>query len=354
MTLHTTSLPTCPATGVLVVIPTLNEAGTIETVIAELSQGLPAQRSVRFVVVDGGSIDGTQSIVRRIGAGRPGVHLMHNPKKLQSAAVNMAVQAHGNDAGLLVRCDAHAHYPPGYIAQLVESLEQHGADSVVVSMDTVGDTCTRRAIAWVSNSRVGTGGSAHRGGQRSGWVDHGHHAAFRMESFVRAGGYDETFSHNEDAELDCRQRALGSRIYLDATIRLRYLPRPTLAALWRQYAHYGRGRSRTARKHPGSLRPRQLAVPAHVAACVAALMMAPWWPLLLSWPLLYLATLASTSVAVAVAHRSACGLLAGPAAGVMHMAWAVGFLCGWLTVPEKRWEPHAASALTVRRQGRAQ
>ena len=38
--------------------------------------------------------------------------------------------------------------------------------------------------------------------RKSGYVDHGHHAAFRAASFKAIGGYDETFSHNEDAEFD--------------------------------------------------------------------------------------------------------------------------------------------------------
>src|SRR5206468_2430242 len=152
--------------------------------------------------------------------------------------------------------------------------------------DSMGETCLQRAIAWVSNSPIGTGGAAHRGGRRSGFVDHGHHAAFRMAAFRRVGGYDESFTHNEDAELDCRQLALGGRVYLDADIRIGYRPRQTLAALARQYYRYGAGRARTAQRHPGSLRLRQLAVPVHVAASLLAVAASAWWPVGLLWPAL--------------------------------------------------------------------
>jgi hypothetical protein len=37
-------------------------------------------------------------------------------------------------------------------------------------------------------------------------------AAFRMDTFRNCGGYDETFTHNEDAEFDCRQTRLGGRV----------------------------------------------------------------------------------------------------------------------------------------------
>lgn len=333
--------------SILVVIPTLNEDAHIEEVVAALAQDWAAQDRVRIVVADGGSTDGTVERVRGMAATRPWLSLLANPRRIQSAAVNLAARSMGGGVDVLVRCDAHAVYPAGFVRRLVETLDGTGADAVVVPMDSGGEACLQRAVAWVSDTPLGSGGSAHRGGRRSGFIDHGHHAAFRMESFRRAGGYDESFTHNEDAELDCRQRALGSRIYLDADIRIGYSPRATLAGLWRQYFHYGRGRSRTVRRHPGSMRARQLAVPLFVASCVAALLLSPWWPLALAWPGLYFAALAAVSVLLAVRHRSVCGLLAGPAAAIMHWAWAFGFLAGLVTTRERAWTPEAAVPLKL-------
>jgi succinoglycan biosynthesis protein ExoA len=323
---------------VLVVVPTLNEERTIRAVLTSLGQDLPCDRHVRFVVADGGSEDGTQEVVRSLTATGLDLRLLHNAKRWQSAGVNLAVRSHGWDADLLIRCDAHAIYPRGFIRELVQSLAVNDADAVVVPMDALGDTCLCRAIAWVSDSIVGSGGSAHRGGRRSGFVDHGHHAAFRMASFRRAGGYDETFRHNEDAELDCRQRALGSRIYLDALIRVGYYPRQTLRALARQYFNYGRGRSRTIRRHPDSARLRQVVVPIHVALSLALIVLAAWQPVLLLWPLTYLTVLTAVALSMAVEHRTPCGLLAAPAALVMHVSWAFGFIFGMCSTRETRWQ----------------
>ena len=336
--------------SILVVIPALNEVHAIESVVDALAQDWPAGCTVRMVVADGGSTDGTVPCVRRLVASRPWLSLLPNPQRIQSAAVNLAARVAGQDADVLVRCDAHADYPPGYVRQLVETLTRTGADAVVVPMDSGGSNCVQRAVAWVSDTPLGSGGSAHRGGRRSGFIDHGHHAAFRMESFRRAGGYDESFTHNEDAELDCRQRALGSRIYLDADIRIGYSPRATLGGLARQYFHYGRGRSRTVRRHPGSLRARQLAVPLHMALCLAALLLAPWWPLLLAWPGAYGAALAAVSLQLAWRERSVCGLLAGPAAATMHGAWALGFAVGFATLREHVWVPQRAVPLGTGRR----
>jgi len=327
------------ARSVLVVIPTLNEVRTIEGVVRSLRADPPVGTTVSIVVADGGSTDGTVELVQRMAAADPALRFLANPRRIQSAAVNLAVQCHGAEADVLVRCDAHAHYPAGFVRRLLDTLARTQAEAVVVPMDSSGTGCFQKAVAWVSNTWAGTGGSAHRGGHRSGFVDHGHHAAFQMAAFRRAGGYDESFTHNEDAELDCRQRSLGSKVYLDAEIRLGYEPRATVAGLARQYFAYGRGRSRTVRRHPHSMRARQLALPVHLVVSVVALALAAWWPLLLLWPLSYLAVLALTSVSIAARERSLCGLLAGAAAAVMHVSWALGFLSGLAFVREAVWHP---------------
>lgn len=340
------------ARSVLLVIPTLNEARALPGVLRSLRQDLPADARVTLVVADGGSTDGTVELVRQISESDPGLHLLINPRRVQSAAINLAAKTFGRGVDVLVRCDAHAAYPAGFVRRLLETLDRTQADAVVVPMDSCGTTCFQRAVAWVSNSWAGTGGSAHRGGHRSGFVDHGHHAAFRMSSFMRAGGYDESFTHNEDAELDCRQRRLGSQVYLDATIRLSYHPRDTVRGLARQYFSYGKGRSRTVRRHPGSMRARQLALPANLVISTLAISLAPVYPLTLAWPLAYVAALGFTSISIAWQQRSMCGLLSGFAAGTMHVCWAAGFFSGLAFVRESAWQPEHPAAPDMSPSGR--
>lgn len=322
---------------VVVAIPTLNEARNIEAVLRDLSGDLRPGRVV-FAVADGGSTDGTQEIVRSIAKTRKDIVLIHNEARLQSAGINKIAEAFRNEAEILVRCDAHAGYPQGFVRNLVESMHNSGADSVVVPMDSTGETCLQKAIAWVSDTPIGSGGSAHRGGKRSGFVDHGHHAAIAMKAFRRLGGYEHSFSHNEDAEFDCRLRALGGKIFLDSDIRIQYRPRRTLAGLFKQYFNYGKGRSRTVRRHPQSLRLRQFAVPAFLAACLLAIALSPLEPALLALPIFYVAALSVASLSIAFKKRSICGLLAGPAAFTMHTSWAAGFVAGMLTVRESQWQ----------------
>jgi succinoglycan biosynthesis protein ExoA len=321
----------------LIVIPALNEASHIETVVRNLARDdLHKDRTI--VVADGGSTDGTPEIVRALASEINDIHLLRNPQRLQSAGVNLAVQAYGADAQVLVRCDAHCEYPPHYVSNLLKTLDERKAASVVVPMDSRGESCLQKAVAWISDTKVGSGGSAHRGGRQSGFVDHGHHAAMTIDAFRRAGGYDETFTHNEDAEFDCRLRAVGGRIFLDSDIRLSYRPRSSFLSLAKQYFNYGRGRSRTVRRHPASLRLRQFLVPSHVALTLCAMLLSPVEPIALAFPAAYLAVLTLTAAMIAAKHRSVCGLLALPAAVTMHFSWALGFFWGMLSIRQTSWQ----------------
>jgi len=311
---------------VVVVIPTLNEEQHIEACLRSLMTGDIRLRQVEIFIVDGGSRDLTCDVVELMRREHPNLRLLHNSKRLQSAAVNLAARNAGIGRRILVRCDAHAIYPPNYVMNAADSLVRRNVASVVVPMDAHGETCFQKANAWIVDTPLGSGGSAHRGGRRSGFVDHGHHAAFDLKTFLHVGGYDESFSHNEDAEFDARLRQAGGRIFLDAEIRLAYRPRATVRALARQYYNYGRGRARTLRKHGERPKLRQLIPPVVLLACVAGVALWPVTPWGLLAPMTYLAALAGASLLVAVKHRSACGLLAGVASGVMHMSWSAGLL----------------------------
>lgn len=312
-----------------VIIPTLNEAHHIEPLLAGLLAE-PEDAVGEILVADGGSTDGTRDIVRRFAALTPRVRLVDNPKRIQAAGINRAVALADPRLDRIVRIDAHADYPPGYVARLLASLRKHGADSVVVRLETVGDTPIQRAIAAASNSRLGTGGAAHRMGGVSRFVDHGHHAAFRRTVFEQAGGYDERFEANEDAELDVRIRATGGRIWLDAAIPVRYHPRRSLLALRRQYWRYGLGRARTFLKHRERLRLRQMVSPLTLVAVVSGLAFAPLAPVALMLPFGYAAAIGLAAAHHAWRVRSLEALLIAPTLAVMHLSWGSGFVAGVL------------------------
>ncbi len=313
---------------VVVAIPTLNEEEHIEDLVLSMLNEKARFSSLEIAIADGGSTDRTVEIATSLSKRFSEVHFIRNRKKIQSAAINEVAKLWKDKADILVRCDAHSLYPTNFISNLIGTLRKTKATSVVVPMDSVGVTCMQKAIAWVSDTPVGSGGAAHRGGNVSGFVDHGHHAAIRLTDFLAVGGYDESFITNEDAELDSRLRQNGGSIYLDAGTRIKYFPRRTLKDLFTQYFKYGKGRAMTLMRHPHSVRPRQLSVLVNFFALIFSVAAAGIFQNLamLAWPALYSLILTATSVLIMIQKHSFCGILAAPAAFVMHMSWALGFL----------------------------
>ncbi len=314
---------------VLTVIPCLNEAEHIAPLLECL---LADPANIRIVVADGGSTDGTRAIVQAIAASEPRVLLLDNPDRIQSAGINRAVARFGGEATWLARVDAHARYPADYVSRLLATAAAEGVDAVVVGMVTRAPShapgawarAFGRGVAAAQNSRLGTGGAAHRTGAKAGLVEHGHHALMRIAAFTAAGGYCETMPCNEDAELDLRMIARGSRIWLAPHVPVTYFPRTTPRALARQYFRYGAGRATTVRRHRRPLRLRQ-ALPLGIApVCVLALA-APLVPVLalpaLSWALLC----QGWGIALAIREKRAAVALAGTAAMIMHVAWSAGY-----------------------------
>ena len=313
----------------LVVIPCLNEEAHLQDLLDALRRD-PAATDARIIVADGGSTDASVAIVRKAAQNDPRIVLMHNPQRIQSAGINAAVRGYGSDAEFFVRVDAHASYPPNYLSSLLAAQRDSGADAVTVSMRAVAarGACFQQAAATAQNSALGTGGSPHRHGGARRWVDHGHHALIRTQSFHTAGGYDESFSHNEDAEFDKRLTAKGGRILLAADILIDYFPRATATGLARQYLKYGEGRVRTSLKHKMPLKPRQLA-PALIAPGVTlSLALTPFAPIAAAPAALWAAACLGFGFFLGIQSKRVCACAAGVPAMIMHFAWSVGFLRG--------------------------
>lgn len=318
----------------LVVVPCLNESLHIERVIASLLNDRHWQDPL-LIVADGGSTDGTVELVRGIAARDPRVRLAHNAGRFQSAGVNLAANLFGEGRKWLVRADAHAEYPVGYVSALIGEATRVGCASVVVSMRTTGSGFFQQSVAYAQNSWLGTGGSAHRVQGNEAFVDHGHHALFDLDAFRSIGGYDETFTHNEDAELDVRLREAGGRIWLTRKVTLAYVTRSTPAALYRQYLNYGRGRARTTMLHRVRPKLRQLA-PLAVAPTIVGLAGIPISADFAGPAIVWATACCGWSVAKGAAERNLAAAMAGPSAMLMHAAWSFGFWSELVRAAAKR------------------
>jgi succinoglycan biosynthesis protein ExoA len=310
---------------VAAVIPTLNEAAHIGGLLDQLSR-VPSDKLVDIVVADGGSTDATRTIILEHARRDRRIQLIENPRRIQSAGLNLAIRSAIGTADTIVRIDAHGHYPDDYIGRIVEAFAASGATMVATRLRTIGVSPFQRGAAFAMNSRMGSGGSMHRIGGASRFVDHGHHAGIDRTAFVRAGGYDENFVANEDAEFDARIRQNGGRIWLATDIVVDYVPRSSLVALAQQYWRYGVGRCQTFRKHGERLRLRQMLPPVLTIGLTGSIAASAFDWRFAILPAIYAALLIAWSVALAIRHRDGAAILAAPAAAAMHIAWGLGFL----------------------------
>ncbi|HTW97646.1 MAG TPA: glycosyltransferase family 2 protein [Acidimicrobiales bacterium] len=305
--------------AVSVVVPVLDGAPHLRQCLDAIA-GQRYDGRLEVIVVDGGSEDATVELA----AERPGVTVLHNPRRSRPAGMNVGLRAARGE--IVVRVDVRTVIEEDYVRRCVETLARSSAAIVGGPMRLVAGTPGERGIAEAMSSKLG-GGTARfrRQSPEPGPVDTVYLGAYRKSVVLSLGGYDESFGGNEDAELAWRLRAAGGA-YLDPSIRSTYSVRGSLAELFGQYFRYGTARARTLRKHPDSISPRQLAVPALLLGIAS-----PWRR--------YVLGCYGTALVARTARLARRDLRAAPsflvAIPLMHAGWAVGLLRGLAARPRR-------------------
>src|ERR1051325_7700034 len=246
---------------VTVVVPARNEENAIGPCLDSiLTQDEP---NLQVIVVDGASTDRTVEIVREYAARDSRVGLLHNPVAIIPTSLNIALAA--ARGRWLVRIDAHATIPQGYVRKAAERLRTGRWGGVGGRKDGVGTTPAGRAIAAAMASPFGVGNSTYHHGTSRRTVDHIPFGAYPTALARELGGWDERCVVNQDFEFDFRLRRAGFELLFDPELAIAWESRQSIPALWRQYRRYGRGKSYVARLHPDSVKLRHLAAPALVA-----------------------------------------------------------------------------------------
>ncbi|MGK4006817.1 glycosyltransferase family 2 protein [Sorangium sp. So ce1036] len=333
-----------------IIIPCYNEEGFIEDVLrAALQQRYPPDL-LEIFVVDGGSTDRTREIVARVAAADFRVTLLHNPGRVQAAAMNLGIRR--SRGQVIVRMDAHADYADDYVAASVAVLRRTGALNAGGAARPRYRNGFQRALCAALSSPLGVGGSAYRDPSREGFVESVFNGAFRREAFEIAGLYDPAAITNEDAELNQRIIEAGGAVYLSREIVAYYYPRASLAALARQYFAYGMGRARTllCRRRLLSLRPMVpfLAVTAFALLALASVGLASIRPVLAGASLAYAALVIAESLRLSRRASVADFPLLCALFPTMHAAHGLGFWAGLLRGARDRARRREAGRLPVR------
>jgi succinoglycan biosynthesis protein ExoA len=313
-----------------VLVPVLNEERHLEAMLATMrAQQFDGQ--LQFVLADGGSTDGTLEIMRRAAAEDRRIELHHNPMMHIASGLNVALDAARGT--WVARMDAHALYPPRYLADGVSRLQAGGTRWVSGPQRPVGDNAVSRAVSTALRSPLGRGGSHkwHRDGEDrlEFELDTGvFGGVWRRETLLEFGGWDEHWHKNEDSELAARFLQRGERLICLPSMTAEWMPRGSLWSLFEQYLDYGRFRMRTAVRHPNSLRRSHLAPPALVAGGALALTSGRVGQRARRVGLLYAAALAAEGLRLRREKDPVEALLVPAALFVMHAGHGLGLLGG--------------------------
>lgn len=319
--------PMARTADVSVLVPVLNEASIIEeSAKAMLSQTFDGE--IEYLFLDGGSADDTRQILERLAESEPRIRVLENPARLQSPGLNIGLAESRGD--FVARMDAHSYYPPDYIAQGVDRLRAGGVAWVGGPQLPLGVGKWSERIALAMQSRLGIGGAVFRRPLTEEIeTDTAFTGVWRRETLEELGGWDEEAITNEDGELAARIRAQGGRIVCVPGMAAECITRDSLPALAKQYYRYGRGRVRTLRLHPETMRASHVLPPALALTALGALA----GPRLTVRPArlglaAYLGALALEGSRVSRGDGGEEGRFAPLVLATMHVSWGAGFLAG--------------------------
>ncbi|HYZ81011.1 MAG TPA: glycosyltransferase [Solirubrobacteraceae bacterium] len=255
--------------GCSILVPVFNEERYIAASVAAM-QRQRFDGELEFIFVDGRSTDRTREILEALAREDPRIRVFDNPRRTVSSGLNVALRhARGE---WVARMDAHTVYPDDYVARGVLRLKAGGTRWVSGPQRPRGDNLVSKTVALALASPLGRGGSRKwgsdarvTGGEFE--LDSGVFAGvWSRATLLEYGGWDERWPRNSDSEMAARFMERGERLICLPEMSAEYVPRGTIAGLWRQYRGYGRYRERTALAHPASMRRSHLLAPGLVMA----------------------------------------------------------------------------------------
>jgi len=319
-----------PHVDVSVLVPVRNEEDGIRTTVAAM-QAQRFEGRLEFLFVDGRSEDATRAILEELAARDARIRILDNPDREVTPALNIGLRA--ARGRYIARMDAHALYPPDYLAVGTRRLDARDVDWVSGPQLPYGVETWSRRIALALRSPLGIGGSPFRRALTEEIeTDGAFTGMWRRETLDSHRGWDEDWIVNEDGELAARIRQAGGRILCVPQMASRYFPRRSLPGLARQYWRYGQYRAKTAGRHPESIRRSHLVPPAVMAVVASSLLVLARRPRART-PRLALGAYSTTLWLEAArqlprAHPRSDAAFLPALLATMHLAWGSGFLVG--------------------------
>ena len=181
-----------------IIIPVFNEAGTIEKLIAYLTDSIKDIQDYEIIVSDGNSTDTTCTVAHKAGA-----KVICSPRKGRAAQMNTGAAVASGDILYFLHADSMP--PAGFYTEISKAVNNgYGSGCYRLAFDH--SHWFLRANAWFTRFDI----DAIRFGDQSLFV--------RKEVFVKAGGFDERLIIMEDQEIISRLKKQGKFIVLTRSV----------------------------------------------------------------------------------------------------------------------------------------
>lgn len=289
---------------VSIVVPARNEERFLSRCLESILSGDYPQDRYEILVMDGGSSDGTASIVSEVASRHPQVRLLPNPGLTFPSGVNEGVRQSRGEIIAIV--GAHAEYAPDYISLCVRHLAESGADNVggITRTRAQTETLFGRAVEAAVGHRFGSGNAAYRVSTDRVIgpveVDTVFGGCYRRDVFDRIGLLNESLRRSSDQDFNNRLRREGGRVLMFPDIKASYFIRSRPEDLL--YRNYLDGVWVTLPLREGSavFRMRHVAPLLFVTAIAALAVIALFW-FPAAWALaILLGTYAVTDIAASI------------------------------------------------------
>jgi succinoglycan biosynthesis protein ExoA len=322
---------------VSVIVPCYNEQATICQLLDAIYNQTYPKNELEVVIADGLSTDQTRTVITEYQVQHPDleIRVIDNNLRVIPSGLNRAIEA--AKGTYIVRMDGHSIPNRDYIQSCIKGLDEGLGDIIggIWKIQPGASTWIARAIAIAASHPVGAGDATYRIGGTAQAVDTVPFGAFQRELVDKIGMFDETLLTNEDYEFNARLRESGGRVWLDPAISSIYFARATLGELAKQYWRYGYWKAQMLRKHPKTLRWRQLLPPLFIAGILIFGILSLVWNLarwlLLCIVLLYTVVIFSIGIQMSRKYLFPLHAIGIPLAiATIHFSWGSAFLWGML------------------------
>ena len=315
---------------VSVVVVAKNEEQNISPCIESiLAQNYPRD-GYEVIIVDGGSTDRTQEIVRRYPVG-----LIVADRAIIGYQRNMGVR--NAQGGYVAFTDADCVADREWLRKLVKALEDGESGAVAVGgpnlvFDTDPDFA--RVVGYMQETFAGSGGSAQsRAIRKAGYVKSipNCNIMYRADA-LKSGKYDDRLSCGDDSDINYRLAKRGYKfLYLPDAVVWHHRP-ANLKTLIKKMFSYGEGMARVTRKNGRIVRWYAFVAALMVIGIVIAYPMIRFVPFAayayLTAGAVYIAALCVSTVQVLQRFRSLKSIEALILLPAQHISYGIGFIKG--------------------------